>query len=155
MFVPLPFEFQKYSFLLSIDEIIFDILSKFGLGAQALSLNGFLLILKESHGGKNVSYVTIAMLLICFWFLNYVNTFTHCPMTAYFLKNLTQLRVYWTTEWKMRLSNWRRLWTRGPWTPTLDWVHKPLSWTGSMHPLSWRGSMDTFFKIMINEQKQK
>ena len=41
MFVPLPFEFQKYSFLLSIDEIIFDILSKFGLGAQALSLNGF------------------------------------------------------------------------------------------------------------------
>ena len=41
MFVPLPFEFQKYSFLLSIDEIIFDIFSKFGLGTQALSLNGF------------------------------------------------------------------------------------------------------------------
>ena len=40
MFVPLPFEFQKYSFLLSIDEIIFDIFSKFGLGAQVLSLNG-------------------------------------------------------------------------------------------------------------------
>ena len=72
-------------------------------------LMGFLLILKESHEGKNVSYVTIAVLLICFRFLNYVDTFTHCPMTAYFLKNLTQLRVYWTTEWKMRLSNWRRL----------------------------------------------
>ena len=97
-------------------------------------LMGFLLILKESHEGKNVSYVTIAVLLICFRFLNYVDTFTHCPMTAYFLKNLTQLRVYWTTEWKMRLSNWRRLWTRGPWTPTLDRVHGPLSWTGSMHP---------------------
>ena len=97
-------------------------------------LMGFLLILKESHEGKNVSYVTIAMLLICFRFLNYVDTFTHCPMTAYFLKNLTQLRVYWTTEWKMWLSNWRRLWTRGPWIPTLDRVHKPLSWTGSMHP---------------------
>ena len=26
---------------------------------------------------------------------------------------------------------------------------------GSMDPLSWTGSMDTFFKIMRNEQKQK
>ena len=43
---------------MSIDEIIFHIFSKFGLGAQVLSLNGFfLLILKESHGGKNLSYV--------------------------------------------------------------------------------------------------
>ena len=25
----------------------------------------------------------------------------------------------------------------------------------SMDPLSWTGSMDTFFKIMRNEQKQK
>ena len=83
---------------MSVDEIIFDIFSKFGLGAQVLSLNGFfLLILKESHGGKNLSYVT--MLLICLWFLNYVDTFTHCQMTAYFLKNVTQLRVYWTSEW--------------------------------------------------------
>ena len=57
----------------------------------------FLLFSKESHGGKNLSYVT--MLLICFWFLNYVDTFTHYPMTAYFVKNVTQLRVYWTTEW--------------------------------------------------------
>ena len=81
---------------MSIDEIIFDILSKFGLGAQALSLNGFFTDFKGklSHEGKNVSYVTTAMLLICFRFLNYVDTFTHCPMTAYFLKNLTQLRVY-------------------------------------------------------------
>ena len=129
--------------LMSVDEIIFDFFPSLALVHKPCRLMGFLLILKElSHGGKNLSYVTM---LICFWFLNYVDTFTHCPMTAYFLKNLTQLRVYWTTEWKMRLSNWRRLWTRGPWTPTLDRVHGPLSWTGSMHPLSWRGSMDTFF----------
>ena len=25
-----------------------------------------------------------------------------------------------------------KTWTRGPWTPTLDRVHGPLSWTGSM-----------------------
>ena len=42
---------------MSIDEIIFYFFSKVGLGAQALSLNGFLLILKESHGGKNLSFV--------------------------------------------------------------------------------------------------
>ena len=42
---------------MSVDEIIFNFFSKFSLGAQALSLNGFfLLILKElSHGGKNLS----------------------------------------------------------------------------------------------------
>ena len=39
-----------------------------------------------------------------------------------------------------------KTWTRGPWTPTLDRVHGPLSWTGSM---------DSFFLIMRNEQKQK
>ena len=33
-----------------------------------------------------------------------------------------------------------KTWTRGPWTPTLDRVHGPLSWTGSMDPLSWTGS---------------
>ena len=48
---------KKYSFLMSINEIIFYFFSKVGLGAQALSLNGFLLILKESHGGKNLSFV--------------------------------------------------------------------------------------------------
>ena len=44
---------------MSINEIIFDFFSKVGLGAQALSLNGFfLLILKElSHRGKNLSFV--------------------------------------------------------------------------------------------------
>ena len=127
----IPKNIHSYWVLMKLFLIFFPSLA---LVHKPCRLLGFLLILKESHGGKNVSYVTIAMLLICFWFLNYVNTFTHCPMTAYFLKNLTQLRVYWTTEWKMRLSNWRRLWTRGPWTPTLDQVHKPLSWTGSMHP---------------------
>ena len=53
----------------------------------------FLLFSKESHGGKNLSYVTMLLIIICFWFLNYVDTFTHYPMTAYFVKNLTQLRV--------------------------------------------------------------
>ena len=38
-----------------------------------------------------------------------------------------------------------KTWTRGPWTPTFDWVHGPLSWTGSMDPLSRTGSMDSFF----------
>ena len=38
-----------------------------------------------------------------------------------------------------------KTWTRGPWTPALDRVHGPLSWTGSMDPLSWTGSMDSFF----------
>ena len=49
------------------------------------------------------------------------------------------------------------------WTPTLDPVHGPLSWTGSMDPLSWTGSIDAFYfdrknmfkKIMRNELKQK
>ena len=30
-----------------------------------------------------------------------------------------------------------KTWTRGPWTPSLDRVHGPCSWTGSMNPLSW------------------
>ena len=94
MFVPLPFEFQKYSFLLSINEIVLIFFPSLALVHKPCRLMGFLLKLKESHEGKKVSYVTIAMLLICFRFLNYVDTFTHCPMTAYFLKNLTQLRVY-------------------------------------------------------------
>ena len=38
-----------------------------------------------------------------------------------------------------------KTWTRGPWTPTLDQFHGPLSWTRSMDPLSWTGSMDSFF----------
>ena len=38
-----------------------------------------------------------------------------------------------------------KTWTRGPWTPSLDRVHGPLSWTRSMDPLSWTRSMDSFF----------
>ena len=38
-----------------------------------------------------------------------------------------------------------KTWTRGPWTPSLDRVHGPLSWTGSMDPLSRTRSMDSFF----------
>ena len=44
--------------------IIFYFFSKVGLGAQALSLNGFLLILKESHGGKNLSFLFTMLLLL-------------------------------------------------------------------------------------------
>ena len=38
-----------------------------------------------------------------------------------------------------------KTWTRGSWTPSLDRVHGPLSWTGSMDSLSWTRSMDIFF----------
>ena len=38
-----------------------------------------------------------------------------------------------------------KTWTRGSWTPSLDQVHGPLSWTGSMDSLSWTRSMDIFF----------
>ena len=53
----------------------------------------FLLILKElSHGGKNLSYVTM---LICFWFLNYVDTFTLCPMhDCVFFKKLNSASLF-------------------------------------------------------------
>ena len=44
-----------------------------------------------------------------------------------------------------------KTWTRGLWTPTLDRVYGPLSWTRSMDPLSWTGSMDTFF--FLNNEK--
>ena len=44
-----------------------------------------------------------------------------------------------------RVGGENKTWTRGPWTRTLDRVHRPLSWTGSMDPLSWTGSMDSFF----------
>ena len=67
------------------------------------------------------------------------------PNDCVFLKNLTQLGVYWTTEWKMWLANLRRLYGQGVhgpplWTESMD----PLSWTGSMQPLSWTGSLYLF-----------
>ena len=40
-----------------------------------------------------------------------------------------------------------KTWTRGSWTPSLDRVHGPLLWTGSMDPLSWTRSMDSFFNF--------
>ena len=53
-------------------------------------------------------------------------------------------------------------WTRGPWTPSLDRVHGPLSWTGSMDSLSWTRSMDSFLIFIrrfctrsMDTQKQK
>ena len=67
------------------------------------------------------------------------------PNDCVFLKNLTQLSVYWTTEWKMWLANLRRLYGQGVhgpplWTGSMD----PLSWTRSMQPLSWTGSLYLF-----------
>ena len=54
---------------------------------------------------------------------------------------------YWllTSTIKDFLRGEDKTWTRGPWTPTLDRVHGPLSWTGSMDPLSWTRFMDSFF----------
>ena len=46
---------------------------------------------------------------------------------------IRQLLVFGVTPFKMGED---KTWTRGPWTPTLDQVHRPLSWTGSMDPLS-------------------
>ena len=40
-----------------------------------------------------------------------------------------------------------KTWTRGPWAPTLDRVHGP--------PVMDRVHMDSFLKIVRNEQKQK
>ena len=39
-----------------------------------------------------------------------------------------------------------KTWTKGPWTPTLNRVHGPLSWTGSINPLPWTGPWTLFFK---------
>ena len=41
----------------------------------------------------------------------------------------------------------KKKWTRGPWTPSLDRVYGPFSWTGSMDPLSLTRSMDIFFYL--------
>ena len=54
-------------------------------------------------------------------------------MTAYFLKNLTQLRVYWTTEWKNNVTVKLKVIMDqgsmdphfGPWTTFMDRVHAP------------------------------
>ena len=48
-----------------------------------------------------------------------------------------------------------KTWTRGSWTPTLDRVHGPLFMdrvNGPFLQTSW--SMDSFFKIMRNEQNR-
>ena len=42
---------------MSIDEIIFDFFPSLAFVHKPCRLMGFLLILKESHGGKNLSYV--------------------------------------------------------------------------------------------------
>ena len=47
---------------------------------------------------------------------------------------IRQLLVFGVTPFKMGED---KTWTRGAWTPTLDQVHAPLSWTGSMDHGPW------------------
>ena len=47
-----------------------------------------------------------------------------------------------------------KTWTPGPWTPFLDRVHEPLSWTGSMDPISWTGSMEPLFLLPLKLLKE-
>ena len=41
---------------------------------------------------------------------------------------------------------------QGSMDPSLDRVHGPLSWTGSMDPLSWTRSIDSFFLFLYEGQ---
>ena len=67
---------------------------------------------------------------------------------------IRQLLVFGVTPFKMGED---KTWTRGAWTPTLDQVHAPLSWTGSMDhgPPVIDRVHGQFFLIMRNEQNQK
>ena len=59
MFVPLPLAFKIFILDEYIDEIIYDyFFPRLALVHKPCRLMDFLLILKESHGGKNLSYIT-------------------------------------------------------------------------------------------------
>ena len=47
------------------------------------------------------------------------------------------------------------LFGQGPWTTSLDRVHGPPIWIGSMDPLIWTGSVDPLFFIPKKWQKEK
>ena len=81
--------------------------------------------------------------IFIFWRLLWSLTFPYVPQKVryiflffkVFLSSVNtqtvirQLLVFGVTPFKMGED---KTWTRGPWTPTLDQVHGPLSWPGSM-----------------------
>ena len=64
--VPLPFAFKMFILDEYFDEIIYDyfFFPRLVLVHKPCRLMGFLLILKESHGGKSLSYITTLLLLL-------------------------------------------------------------------------------------------
>ena len=94
--------------------------------------------------------------IFIFWRLLWSLTFPYVTQKVrYYTQTvIRQLLVFGVTPFKMGED---KTWTRGAWTPTLDQVHAPLSWTGSMDhgpPVIDRGH-GQFFLIMRNEQNQK
>ena len=49
---------------MSVDEIFMIFFPRLALVHKPCRLMGFLLILKESHGGKSLSYITTLLLLL-------------------------------------------------------------------------------------------
>ena len=65
MFVPLPLAFKIFILDEYIDEIIYDyFFPRLALVHKPCRLMDFLLILKESHGGKSSTYITTLLLLL-------------------------------------------------------------------------------------------
>ena len=64
--VPLPFALKIFILDEYFDEIIYDyfFFPRLVLVHKPCRLMGFLLILKESHGGKSLSYITTLLLLL-------------------------------------------------------------------------------------------
>ena len=65
MFVPLPLAFKIFILDEYIDEIIYDyFFPRLALVHKPCRLMDFLLTLKESHGGKNLSFIYYLLLLL-------------------------------------------------------------------------------------------
>ena len=65
MFVPLPLAFKIFILDEYIDEIIYDyFFPRLALVHKPCRSMDFLLILKESHGGKNLSFIYYLLLLL-------------------------------------------------------------------------------------------
>ena len=113
MFVPLPFEFEKIFILVEYWwNYFWFFFPSLALVQRPCRLMGFLLILKElSHGGKNLSYVY------------YVVAFAQWLRISQKLKSAWRLLNDWMKNVSLKFK--AIIWTRGPWTPTLDRVHGP------------------------------
>ena len=94
--------------------------------------------------------------IFIFWRLLWSLTFPYVTQKVRYNTQtvIRQLLVFGVTPFKMGED---KTWTRGAWTPTLDQVHAPLSWTGSMDhgPPVIDRVHGQFFLIMRNEQNQK